>query len=120
MPSYVKNRTLIDCYSENFPPLDTAEIQSVKQGILLDDDSDSDTDSDASSELSEPPLDDCEPPITRASRGRPSKKRKRNGENDGRRKKGRNLNQAVQRAPLRCSTCRGVGHNARNCTRSHT
>jgi hypothetical protein len=118
MPSYVKNCTLINSYSENFPPLDTAEIQSLKQGILLDSDSDSDTDSDASSELSEPPLDDCEPPITRVPRGRPSKKRKRNGENDGRRKKGRN--QAVQRAPVRCSTCRGVGHNARNCTRSHT
>jgi hypothetical protein len=64
MPSYVKNCTLINSYSENFPPLDTAEIQSLKQGILLDSDSDSDTDSDASSELSEPPLDDCEPPIS--------------------------------------------------------
>jgi hypothetical protein len=88
----------------------------IKQGILVDDNSD--TDSDANNILSEPPLDDCEPPMTRAPRGRPPKKRKRNGENDGRRKKGKD--QAVQRAPVRCSTCRGGGHNASNYTRSHT
>jgi hypothetical protein len=100
MPSYVKNRTLINSYSENFPSLDIADVRSLKQGISLDDDSD--TDSDSSSVMSEPPLDDCEPHLTRAPRGRPLQKRKRNGENDGRRKKAGK--QAVQRAPVRCST----------------
>jgi hypothetical protein len=109
MPDYVKNQTLINSYSQNFPPINTADIRSIKQGILVDSD-DSDTDSDASSGLSEPPLENCEPPVTRAPRGRPPKKRKRNGDNDKRRKKGKE--QALQRAPFR--------YNARSCTRPHT
>jgi hypothetical protein len=57
----------------------------------------SDTDSDTSTIMSEPPSDDCEPPVTRAPRRRPPKKPKRNGEKDVPRKKGKD--QAVQRAP---------------------
>jgi hypothetical protein len=54
--------------------------------------------------------------VTRAPRGWPSKKRNRNGENEGRRMNGKD--QPVQRPLVRCSVCRGVGHNARNCARS--
>ncbi|KAA8900057.1 hypothetical protein FN846DRAFT_892249 [Sphaerosporella brunnea] len=79
MSSYVKNRTLIDSYSGDFPPVDREDVRSMKQGILVDREDNSDTDSDASTVLSEPPLDECEPPATRAPRGSPPpKKRKRN------------------------------------------
>jgi hypothetical protein len=54
MPSYVKNRTLINSYSENFPPIDIADVRSIKQRIFVDSDDNSDTDSDASTVLSEP------------------------------------------------------------------
>ncbi|KAA8894804.1 hypothetical protein FN846DRAFT_912471 [Sphaerosporella brunnea] len=75
MPSYVKNRTLINSNSEDFPPFDIGDLRSIKQRMLVDSEDNSDTDSDASTELSEPPLDECEPPVTRATRGRPPKKR---------------------------------------------
>jgi zinc finger SWIM domain-containing protein 3 len=122
MPSYVKNRTLINSYAQNFCPIDLVDVRSLKEGVALQADINRDaaeSDSDDST-LSDPPLDECAPPLTRASRGRPSKKRKRNGENESRRKKGKNQGpNAVQRAPVRCNTCKGVGHNARTCTRPH-
>jgi zinc finger SWIM domain-containing protein 3 len=127
MPAYVKNRTLINSYEQNFYPIDLADVRSIKEGIAIqadvnpgrDVEHSSESDSDDSG-LSDPPLDECAPPLTRASRGRPSKKRKRNGENETRRKKGKNQGpNAVQRAPVRCSTCKGMGHNARTCTQPH-
>jgi hypothetical protein len=91
MPSYVKNRTLINSYAQNFCPIDLVDVRSLKEGVALQADINRDADhaseSDSDSTLSDAPLDECAPPLTRASRGRPSKKRKRNGENESRRKR---------------------------------
>jgi len=64
----------------------------------------------------------CEPPLTRVPRGRPAKKRMNKGEM--RRKLGGHnmggLPDIPDRAPPRCSTCKGLGHYARTCRKAHT
>ena len=73
-------------------------------------------DSDSDSGLSEPPLSDREPLLTRAPRGCPSNKRKRKG--DGTRNLRRRLVEAgalpdiPDRAPPRCSSYKNLGHYA--------
>jgi hypothetical protein len=90
MPSYVKNRTLINSYAQNFCPIDLVDVRSLKGGVAIQADINADHASESDSDdttLSDPPLDECTPPLTHASRGRPSKKRKHNGENERRRKR---------------------------------
>jgi hypothetical protein len=117
--------TWIAAYTHNFPSIDLADAELVySRGMALGAEND---DSDFDSGLSEPPLSDCEPPLTRAPRGRPSNKRKRKG--DGPRNL-RNLRRRLveagalpdipDRAPPRCSSCKNLGHYASNCTRPHT
>jgi hypothetical protein len=64
----------------------------------------------------------CEPPLTRVPRGRPAKKRMNKGEMR-RKLGGQNLGglpDIPDRAPPRCSTCKGLGHYARTCRKAHT
>jgi len=127
VPSYAKRGTLIRTYTQNFPPKDPAEVELVYlRGRLLGKENSNCNDSDSSG-LSEPLLDDCESPLTRVPRGRRSNKRKRKGDGPP---NIRNLRRRLvepgalpdipDRAPAWCSTCKGLGHNARGCTRPHT
>ena len=126
IPAYAKRETWITAYTHNFLSIDLADVKLVySSGRVLGDGAGNDSDSDSG--LSEPPLSDCEPPLTRAPRGRPSNKKKRNG--DGPRNL-RNLRRRLveagalpdipDRAPPRCSSCKNLGHYASNCTRPHT
>ena len=65
-PAYAKRETWIAAYTRNFPSIGLADVELVHlRGRVLGDEAGNDSDSD----LSEPPLSDCEPPLTRASRG---------------------------------------------------
>ena len=90
-------------------------------------------DSDSESEDSDDPKSDaslgpeiaqCEPPLTKFPRGRPTKKRKRKG--DIRRPRTMHLNipgqlpELPSRTPPHCPTCNGIDHYAPKCTRPHT
>ena len=127
IPAYAKRETWVTAYTHNFTSIDLADGELVySRGRVLGDGAGNDG-SDSDSGLSEPPLSDCEPPLTRAPRGRPSNKKKRNV--DGPRNL-RNLRRRLveggalpdipDRAPPRCSSCKNLGHYASNCTRPHT
>jgi hypothetical protein len=120
LPEYIRCESWVATYQgRNIPQVDLDEVKRVHRlGRMLGDDSD-DSDSDSSG-LSEPPLDECTPPLTRAPRGRPAKKRKRRGDvRRARRPRLGGLPDIPDRAPPRCSTCNGVGHYARTCSRPH-
>ena len=123
IPTYAKRETWITAYTHKFPSINLADVELVySRGRVLGDGAGDGSDSDSG--LSEPPLSDCEPPLTRATRGRPSNKRKRKG--DGPRNLRRRLVEEgalpdiPNRAPPRCSSCKNLGHCASNCTRPHT
>ena len=122
-PAYAKRETWIAAYTRNFLSIGLADVELVHlRGRVLGDEAGNDSDSD----LSEPPLSDCEPPLTRAPRGRPSNKRKRKGDGRSLRNLRRRLEEPgaladiPDRAPPRCSSCKNLGHYASNCTRPHT
>jgi len=127
IPSYAKRGTWNSTYAHNFPPIDLAEVELMySRGRLLGNEN-SNSDNSDSSGLSEPPLDDCEPPLTRVPRGRPSNKRKRKGDGPHNIRNFRRrlvepgaLPDIPDRAPARYSTCKGLGHNANGCTHPHT
>ena len=126
IPAYANQETWITAYTHNHPPIDLAAVElAYSRGRVLGVREEADnSDSDSDSGLSEPPLSDCEPPLTRAPRRRPGNKTKRNGDET------RNLRRRLveagalpdipDRAPPRCSSCKNMGHYASNCTRPHT
>jgi hypothetical protein len=86
MPSYLRLTTVVSAYQAQFPAINLEEVRLLAQGAdiaanaVSDSDSDTDTDSASSSDLSDPPLDPSEPPLTKVPRGRPKKKRMRKDE----------------------------------------
>jgi hypothetical protein len=113
-PEYIKAQSWVATYSgANIPLVDMEHVKDVHQQgrVLVADEEESDSDDD---------LENCEPPQTRAPRGRPTKKRKRKG--DVRRPQRQRMDgvpDIPDRAPPRCSTCKQVGHYARTCRRPH-
>jgi hypothetical protein len=88
---------------------------------MVGEESGSNGDESDSSGVSEPPLDQCEPPFTRAPRGHPRKTRIQAGAGAHRRwtAEANGVLDVPDRAPLRCTTCGGTGHNSCSCTRPH-
>ena len=124
IPDIAKKEMWAAAYQDNFPSIDLEEVEMVHvRGRMLGNTSDLESGSDSdSSVLSEPPLDGCEPPLTRMPKGRPSKKRKRTGDVRRARKTQRrriDIPDIPDKAPHRCSTCKGLGHNAADCNRPH-
>ena len=124
-PAYAKRETWIAAYTHNFPSIDLADVELVHlRGRVLGDEG-ANNNSDSDSDLSELPLTDCEPLLTRAPRGRPSNKRKKKGDGCSLRNFRRRLEEPgalpdiPDRAPPRCSSCKNLGHYASNCTRPH-
>jgi hypothetical protein len=78
LPRYIKTESWVATYQgNNIPRIDMDEVKRVhREGSMLGADSDSDSDD---SGLSEPPLEVCNAPLTRAPKGRPPKKRLRKG-----------------------------------------
>ena len=111
--------------THSFPFIDLADVElAYSRGGVLEDGVGNDPDSDSG--LPEPPLSDCEPPLSRAPSGRPSNKK---GNGDGPRNlrnlrrrliEGGELPNIPDRAPPRCaSSCKSLGHYVSNCTRPH-
>ncbi|KAF8243675.1 hypothetical protein K440DRAFT_636875 [Wilcoxina mikolae CBS 423.85] len=85
MPSYVKLETVVSAYSGNFPPIRLEDVRNLAEGHIPSVDNQAAESDMESSGLSEPPLSECEPPLTQIPQGRPRKKRLRTGEASGRR-----------------------------------
>ena len=90
-----------------------------------DSDSESEDSDDSKSDAGlGPEIAQCEPPLTKVPRGRPTKKRKRKGDIRRPRTKHPNISGQLPGLPSRtrphCSLCNEIGHYAPKCTRPHT